>query len=363
MPGGQPKFAVRVAIDASPALRVPQLAPGRYAIELVDALSRSSDADVVVGTWSNRRLGPRTLMNRRELAQHFPDDLVEVWHRPPEGVDIFHSPGTSPHWPDHGVVVTVHGMTITMGFDVRDEESRTRLMRRAEHLLGHAARVQCASNTVALDLMDRYGVLRDRIDLVPPAVRSEFFTPNGVAPNLLDWPQRYLICYGAPAEARNVDAVLHAWADSPLRSSHTLVVLGGSAAADACDPIIQALGLDDDVFLPQVLLRADMPNALANSDGLVMPSNYEGNGLPLLEAMAAGVPVLTSREGTCEELTGGHALTVHGADLAGICRGMSRLVDDPPDVETARAWARSFDWAAHVWRVLASYERAAESGR
>ena len=79
--------------------------------------------------------------------------------------------------------------------------------------------------------------------------------------------------------------------------------------------------------------------------------------------MAAGVPVLTSREGTCEEIAGGHALLVHAADLAGITQGIQQLIDAPPDVGKARAWARAFGWDSHIWRVLASYERVVDTRR
>lgn len=362
MAAWQPKCGMRVAVDVTASLRTPLRAPGRYAQELVAALNRSSDLDLVLGTWSGRRIGPRALLSRRSLAEHYPDDRTELWRNPPDRIDVFHATGSSQQWPGRGLVVTVHGIPMSLGFDVRDRDSRQRIMGHAEKLLGQAARVQCASPQVALDLMDHYGVLRDRIDVVPPAVHPDFFAPSGVAPNLIDWPSRYLITYGAPAQARNIDTVLHAWAESDLRNSHHLVVLGGPKAR-SCLATVETLGLRDRVFLPHVLDRADMPNALANSDGLILPASYEGTGLPLLEAMAAGVPVLTSHEGTCKAVSGGHALLVHGEDVAAVTRGINQLVTAPPDVQKARAWARTHDWDSHVWRVLASYDRVAESGR
>jgi glycosyltransferase involved in cell wall biosynthesis len=93
---------------------------------------------------------------------------------------------------------------------------------------------------------------------------------------------------------------------------------------------------------------------------LVYPSLYEGFGLPILEAMACGVPVVTSRGGATEEVAGGAAVLVDPHDAASIAAGIdeaARQHDSLVDIGLARAsmfgWRRSADLVEDLWRELA----------
>jgi glycosyltransferase involved in cell wall biosynthesis len=106
-----------------------------------------------------------------------------------------------------------------------------------------------------------------------------------------------------------------------------------------------------------------MPAVYSLAGGLLFPSYYESFGIPLVEAMACGCPVITSSAPACPEVVGDAALVVSPDDVGGLADAMLRLVREPelaPRLERrGMARARSFSWEESARRLLAELERAA----
>src|SRR4029450_1793165 len=114
------------------------------------------------------------------------------------------------------------------------------------------------------------------------------------------------------------------------------------------DALISALDLDTRVVRPGVVPEEDLPGLFAGADAFIYPTLYEGFGLPVVEAMACGVPVLTSSTSALQEIAGGYAYLVDPMDVDAIAPGIVDLATDPARrqefADLGRRRARDFSW-------------------
>ena len=128
------------------------------------------------------------------------------------------------------------------------------------------------------------------------------------------------------------------------------------------EALISALELTQVVSRPGVVEEADLPALFAGAEAFLYPTLYEGFGLPVVEAMACGTPVLTSSTSALQEIAGGHACLVDPMDVNAIAAGIVRLATD----EAARAEfsalgrkrALDFSWDKAARRTLDVYAAA-----
>jgi len=169
----------------------------------------------------------------------------------------------------------------------------------------------------------------------------------------------YLLYVGSRKPHKNLPRLLKAFAISAVRSDVRLVLTG------IRDPEISAqissAGLDGEVRFVESEESAGLADLYRGAVGFVFPSLYEGFGLPPLEAMACGIPVLTSRICSIPEVVGDAAILVNPVDVASIAEGIRRLVEDRGLREEMRRKglerARQFSWdetARRTWAILQS---------
>ncbi len=175
---------------------------------------------------------------------------------------------------------------------------------------------------------------------------------------------RYVLCVGTLQQRKNQVGLLRAFAQIQDQVPHTLVLAGGEGSgADAvraylaANPQVRAkrLGYVDEAHLPTLY---------SGAEAFALPSLWEGFGLPLLEAMACGVPVLTSNLSSLAEVAGEAALLVDPHNDRAIAEGLLRLLTDSAlrvRLQAAgAARARQFSWQAAAQRTLAVYRQAAK---
>jgi glycosyltransferase involved in cell wall biosynthesis len=128
------------------------------------------------------------------------------------------------------------------------------------------------------------------------------------------------------------------------------------------EALIAALDLGAHVTRPGVVPEEDLPGLFAGADAFLYPTLYEGFGLPVAEAMACGVPVLTSSTSALQEIAGGYAYLVDPMDVDAIARGIVDLATDPERrreyAELGRRRAADFSWERAAEQTLRVYAEA-----
>lgn len=242
--------------------------------------------------------------------------------------------------------------------------------------LRHALHVVVISDSVKRELESAYGLAPDRVTTVYPAVDHARFRPDvpeaarRAARKKYGLEGRYVFSLGTLEPRKNFTRLVEAFGllDPAVRSGLVLAIGGGPGWKSADVPAaIARLGLGSSVKLLGYVDDEDRGPLLASASLFALPSLYEGFGLPVLEAMACGTPVVTSARGALAELAGDAAAYVDPLRPESIAAGLDSLLRDA--TERARLSSsglrrsRDFDWGTSA-RVLAGvFERAAEEAR
>lgn len=271
-------------------------------------------------------------------------------------------------------VVTVHDL---IRWTDRERErpliarpnARDRLMLAADcRGIRQAAGVVAVSETTARDLVERLGLSEDRVAVARNGVDHETFHPG--RRRLFDFP--YLLFVGSEQPRKNLAALLAAMArlaaDDDLGDLRLVKV--GEAGSDPrfreeTIARVRELGLGDRVVLTGWLSDADLAAAYAGATCLVMPSLYEGFGLPPIEAMACGCPVIASGNGSLEEVLGNAALRLPSCDPESIAVGIRRVAEEPRLAaalsERGLRRAGEFTWQSAAAATRMAYAQFAEA--
>lgn len=249
------------------------------------------------------------------------------------------------------------------------ELAQARAARIERATLGPAARrakrFLCVSDATRRDLVARYPATEPRAVTVPLAASAVF--SSGVAPADLGRP--YVLVAGTLEPRKNLLAMLEAWAALPedLRASH-LLALVGPEGWDHARILDAARARPDDVRLLGHVDDAELAALYAGCAAFCFPSRFEGFGLPPLEAMAAGAPVVCSGVSSLPEVVGDAALLVDPLDPRSIRDGLEAVLRDPARAAALRAAGREraaeFSWArtaAATHAVMRELAQASES--
>jgi glycosyltransferase involved in cell wall biosynthesis len=189
-------------------------------------------------------------------------------------------------------------------------------------------------------------------------------------------PQSYLLYLGGFDQRKNVSTLLKAFAqlakDSrfKIRDSRVYLVVAGRLPEKGSDffpdpqPIVQELGIGERVIFTGWVPEEDKPALYSGARALVFPSLYEGFGLPPLEALACGTPVIASNRGSLPEIVGEGGLLLEPDDVEGLTAAMERLLSDDTLWEDLRekglAHVARFSWEKTARETLAVYREIGE---
>ena len=300
-----------------------------------------------------------------------------------EPADVIFSPGYSlPRAPGRPSLVTIHDLAfehLPGDFGFRELRRRRYLARRAARA---ATRVLTDTGRTAADLRQRYGVPAERVAVVPLGVSPRFARARestgagdqGQALTLaeLGVQQPYLLVLGSILPRRRLDLVLRALGRlvrDPVPTNLRLVIAGRNQLPrrDDLDRLIQAgewadrvvrLGYVDDGLLPALYARAL---------GTIYVSEYEGYGLPPLESLAAGAPVLVSDAPALTELWPDYPLRCDRLEIDALTEGLRRLVLDPEARRSAMSEGpdrvRSLTWDRAAERFAGEVETTWRTAR
>jgi glycosyltransferase involved in cell wall biosynthesis len=266
-------------------------------------------------------------------------------------VDVFLSPYYKrPLSAPCPAVVTIHDLFF-IGYPGRRRPLYDAVMTRLARLYAAGASTIIAdSEHSRRAIVDRLGIAAGRTVVIPVGLGPEFqpTAPTAVQRERYGLGPRYALYVGNFLPHKNLPRLLGAWAALPeaLRSSHRLVLAGGDrtgrpALAAAAD----SLGLRERVVFPGLIDDADLPALYGGADAVVQPSLEEGFGLPALEAMACGAPVVASRRGALPEVVGDAGLLVEPEDERALTAALSRVLGS--SAERAALTRQGLARAAH----------------
>ncbi|HEU0235246.1 MAG TPA: glycosyltransferase family 1 protein, partial [Candidatus Limnocylindrales bacterium] len=333
---------------------------GRYIVELAGAFARVAPAGSVVPISHRAREAGPTFPSRRAWTHV----VLPAW-LPRAGLDLVHYPAhDGPLVGRTPAVVTIHDLSwlTDPGLHRRRRVLRARLV--LGRLARRAAAVIVPSEATAAAVATHLGIRRGRLHVTPLAPAPSFRPIDADAARAaaarLDVPAGAYLFVGTIEPRKNLAAVLDALAI--LRRTERaarLVVVGAPGWGVSLPAEVRRRGLGSTVTWLRGIGDEDLAAILSGSTALVAPSLDEGFGLPVVEAMAVGLPVITSHAGAQAEVAGGAALVVDPRDPSAIAAAMQTLRDDASVAADLRARglarAATFSWTRTARETLAVY--------
>jgi glycosyltransferase involved in cell wall biosynthesis len=375
--------APRVLVDATdvPADRG---ALGRYVDGLIGALDAAGANLAVVCQRSDEerygRLapgasivpGPAAIAHRSARLAWEQSGLPLVAQQ--AGADVIHVPYYSmPLRPGKPTVVTVHDVTFFTEPELHPAVSSMFFKSAIRTAARRAARLLVPSKATRDELVRVLGTDPTRIDVayhgVDPALfhRPSAAELSQVSARLGLHGQPYVAFLGTLEPRKNAAALITGWAGAVADQENppARVLGGGGGWSDEVEAAVTAVPPHLRLVRPGYLRFSDLPGFFGGALVAAFPSRGEGFGLPVLEAMACGAPVLTTHNTSLPEV-GGDAVAYTEPDVASIHAALSALLADPVRraalSEAGFSRAQEFTWAASADAHLACYQRAADQG-
>jgi glycosyltransferase involved in cell wall biosynthesis len=363
---------LRVGFDGR-ALQSPAAGVRRYIASLLPALNELGEVDLAA-LGGNADLVPDGVTYVAE-PPHPPTNLGWSLVGLPlaaarANVDVVHAPAyTAPLWGTPPVVLTIHDVSYARNpewYPYRRDFARRAFYRRS----AHAARVVLTdSDFSASEIMAAYGIARERIVVAPLGV-DKGFTPAGPT-DACELPQEisapFLLHVGDLHERRNlatvVDAVIGARRHFGGASAVSLVLAGiDRGVGDGLCAIAAEAGIPEAVIKLGPVSEDLLLSLYRCATALVYPSLYEGFGLPVLEAMACGTPVIASRAASIPEVLGDAGILLDPLDSAAWTDAIVNVIndDDRRGLMRAQGLARAteFTWERTARLTAAAYRLA-----
>jgi glycosyltransferase involved in cell wall biosynthesis len=362
---------MRIGFDIT-SLSVPQSGVGTYTANLYAQL-RQRDHDEVLPLshypdsyrWPNGK-HPLRLNRTLWMQAVLPAHLRRI--RP----DVAHfTNSTAPLFVPCPMVLTIHDMTLWL-LPQHHPARRLITMRPIVPLVARrAAAVITVSESAKADVVNILGLPPERVHVIYEAP-AQCFQPmhRGAALDAVSQkyklPKQFLLYVGTIEPRKNLVRLLEAFA--ALRQcdgvDHELVLVGSRGWKDASVyEAINRLRLQSCVHFLGHIPISDLVAIYNLADALVFPSLYEGFGLPVIEAMACGTPVITSPNGSLREVAGNAAEFVEPTDVEGIREGIYHVLNDSIHRSHLRdlglAQAACFSWARVAEQTMEVYRQAA----
>jgi glycosyltransferase involved in cell wall biosynthesis len=354
---------------------------GRYAVEMLRALVGLPNAPKIVllsteredrhGLWDmfehHTLPGCRLLPGLMTLGNLMLSLAIQR-HQ----IDIIHDPnGIAPFLgPSQGArrIVTIHDVFAYIYPEAHNHLDNWRYWVMLPHTVRKADLILTDSNHSRRDIEHFLAVPNDRVLVIPCGIDRRFrplpeSSERQAVISRYNIKPPYLLYVGGINARKNIARLLEVYSHVCERHPEITLVIGGKRQwqTSEIDATFQRLELENRVHFSGYIADADLPALYSAADAFVFPSLYEGFGLPPLEAMACGTPVITSNAASLPEIVGDAALTVDPYDVAGLAAAIERVLTDA----TLRADLRQrgiqraalFTWERAAHQTLAAYEQ------
>jgi len=285
-----------------------------------------------------------------------------------DGLDLYHGQFFLPLGLNCKTVVSIHDLCFEHYPEFFRLSERALLPRLVRAAARRADEILTLSEFSKQDIAQRYRVDAAKIHVVAPGIEPHFKPIQDAA--ILDairaryaLPQSFILFYGRTDPRKGADVLIQAYqkllAQGAINSE--LIIAGRAGSADAAlRALVQNGGLGARVRFIGIVPDQDLAGVISAATCVVYPSIFEGFGLPALEAMACGTPVITTNASALPEVMGDTELMFEPGNVDALARILKRLLDS----ETARARAiaeglaraQMFSWTRSARQALAVYE-------
>lgn len=233
-----------------------------------------------------------------------------------------------------------------------------------------AGRIITISESTKRDAVRLLHVDAARVDVAPPGVDAQFFRSMEAKTieafrREKNLPEHFVLCIGTREPRKNIPSLLRAFALArrQLQFPHRLVLAGGRGWMDAdISHVLQETGLEHEVLFPGFVPHEELPLWYHGADVFVYPSQYEGFGMPVLEALASGTPVITSNVSSLPEAAADAALLIDPGSPEQLAEALVRVLRDQALREEMKTrgikHAHQFTWDRTAQVTAESYRHA-----
>lgn len=352
---------MRIVLDGT-ALSVPHSGIGRYVRELAAHLPLARPGAEILTLADPNVTGGGSVLDRRWWSLGLPRQLKKA------EAQLFH--GTDFAVPLLGripSVLTIHDLSPLRAAEWNMSPPTKRIARRLPRMIKRARVVVVPSERVRQEVIERFGVHAAKVLVTPLATSDVFQPPSDRCPLPKPAHPPCILFVGKRDPRKNLPRLLRAFAASTKLGDQVMVLAGTPGPSD---PEIQrelvTLGIQSRVWITGPCSEKALATLYGHARLVVYPSLYEGFGLPVLEAMACGAPVLTTRDTACADVAGDAAYLVNAESEEELTAGMEAVLGDGDVAASLRrkglARARQFSWTRTAELTWQAYEIALSSG-
>lgn len=367
---------MKIGVDAR-LLSRPLTGIGRYTLEMCRALCKAQGVSLYLYSpapvCDEARAGLETAVIRTAawdngLLRLLWSESYLPWWAKRDGVDIYWGPAQRlPRFLSGNIasVVTIHDLVWKYAGETMRPLSRILERYQMPLAVRISDEVVCDSLATANAVRREFCVDPDRLSVVPLGANlTESIVPFESLQQF-DIERSYFLFVGTLEPRKNLVNLLVAYArlPEPVKAQAMLVIAGGKGWGGVdLQGIINRLGLAAHVRVLGYVDEPILATLYANAQFLVMPSFYEGFGLPLVEAMAHGTPVLTANNSSMPEVAGDAGLLVDAQGVDSIANALNRLITDKALrkklATNAKANAARFNWDKSAEQLITVFEKA-----
>ncbi len=319
--------------------------------------------------------------NFSHVCYPLPEKWMTIgWHRlylpvPVEwfsgAIELFHSPNfILPPTRRAKTLLTVHDLSFIRHPQGAVPSLRKWLNQVVPRSLARADHILADSENTRQDLRDIFNIPLENITVIGAGVEARF-QPITEAQRLkmvrerYRLPEKFILGLGTLEPRKNFTGLMQAYAQSSVSQTHHLVIAGGKGwlvddifATAAHSPVTER------IHLLGFVADEDLPALYSLADIFAYPSHYEGFGIPIIESMACGTPVVCANNSSLPEVAGQAALQISATDTHALAESLHRLATDVPLreqlIERGFLQAKKFTWQTAAQRLLSVYKRMGE---
>lgn len=322
---------------------------GRYLLDLINGISPENCKDSYFALISPKLLKKNIINNpfikkidcglqtnirptRLIWENFFLANLVKK-----HGIDLLHASGfTLPLNLKCKTVITIFDMTFFSMPQVHQKRKVAYFSKMIPLAINKADKIIAISNQTKNDIVSTLKVHEDKIEVIYIGVNDKFKPINDkvIIENTLDkyhLPEKYILFVGTIEPRKNLINLIHAF--NKLKTAgieHKLVIAGKLGwNYKAVFAAISQLAVNNDIIFTDYILDKDMPLIYNGASVFVYPSLYEGFGIPVIEAMACGIPVITSNVSSLPEVAGKAAILVDPNNADEIASSIAKVINNP----------------------------------